>query len=56
MHVDHLGGGGIHSREILETAEHDAVRRSPQQAADDLSSLLDDDERGIEAVETWFDA
>ena len=51
MHVDHLGCDGIHSGEILEAAEHDAVRRRSQQAADDLARVLDDDERRVEAVE-----
>ena len=56
MHVDHLGGDDIHPREILEAAEHDAMRRRPEQAADDLAAVLDHDERGIEPVEARLDA
>jgi hypothetical protein len=55
LHVDHRGGDGINPREILEAAEHDAVRRRPQQAPDDPAHLLDDDEGGIEAVQARLD-
>ena len=55
VHVDDLRCDGIDPLESLEAAEHDAVRRRPEQAADDLPRLLDDDERGVEAVEAWLD-
>ena len=56
MHVEHRLGDRIHGLERLEAAEHDAVRRRPQEAADDGARLLRDHERGIEPVEARLDA
>ena len=56
VHVEHRLGDRVHGLERLEAAQHDAVRRRPQQAADDGARVLGDDEGGVEAVEARLDA
>ncbi len=51
VHVDHGLGDRVHRVRRVEAAQHDTVRRRPQQAADDPARFLRDDEGRLEAVE-----